>query len=99
MRAVCCVVLAAGPGFWCSSGLEGVRSSYLGCTIPKVVMRLASRGQKICSESVEWNIKHKMMGLTEDEGNKDPIYIPRPPLCQCHWSQQEGRKEGRVGAG
>lgn len=66
-----------------------VRSSYLRCTIPKEVMRLESQGQKICSESVEWNIKHKKMGLTEDEGNEDPIYVPRPSLWRCHGSQEE----------
>lgn len=52
-------------------------------------MRLASQGQKICSESVEWNIKQKKMGLTEDEGNEDPIYVPRPSLWRCHGSQEE----------
>lgn len=37
-------------------------------------MRLGGQGQEICSESIERNIKHKKMGLSEDEGNKDPIY-------------------------
>lgn len=88
-----CAVLAVGSGFCCSRGLEVVRSSYLGCSIAKVVMRLASQGQKICSESVEWNIKHKMLGLTEDEGNQDPIYILCPSLCHCQSESAGGESD------
>lgn len=61
-------------------------------------MRLVSQGQKICSESVERNIKHKKMGLAQDEGNKHPVYVPRPSLCHCHGGEVMGRVRGRTGA-
>lgn len=52
-------------------------------------MRLTRRGHKICSESTERNIQHKKMGLSGDEGNKDPIY-PRLSFSQLPWEIRGG---------
>lgn len=52
-------------------------------------MRLVRRGHEICSESTERNIQHKKMGLSGDEGSKDPIY-PRLSFSQLPWEIRGG---------